>query len=234
MDGMRAVPSPSGSNLPTFFRWCLGGMAVFVSARDADAGARVLDIRKELEADCGHLSASQADLLARAHFLGGGGGGVEELEADCGHISASQADLLARAHFLGVCGCGEEEEEAEVFSTPPLTQQDPQRQGQSQRGQAGEGEDGIAMCSMPFTQTQPSSPSSASSSSSDSRPRKPRICTRKVRADAKIWTATATPTPSPSPELDPLVRSVLMVPTAPLPTTGHKDILELARSRGIF
>jgi hypothetical protein len=43
-----------------------------------------------------------------------------------------------------------------------------------------------------------------------------------------------TPTPSPSPELDPLVRSVLMVPTAPLPTTGHKDILELARSRGIF
>ncbi|CAD6334978.1 unnamed protein product [Miscanthus lutarioriparius] len=189
-------------------------MAVFASgsgsasARDADAGARVLEIRKELEADCGHLSASQADLLARAHFLGG----------------------------------GEEEEEAEVFSTPPLTQQDPQRQGQSQRGQAGEGEDGIAMCSMPFTQTQPSSPSSASSSSSDSlerkrrKPRKPRICTRKVRAGAKIWTPTATPTPtpSPSPELDPLVRSVLMVPTAPLPTTGHKDILELARSRGIF
>jgi len=185
-------------------------MAVFASgsgsasARDADAGARVLEIRKELEADCGHLSASQADLLARAHFLGGG---------------------------------EEEEEEAEVFSTPPLTQQDPQRQGQSQRGQAGEGEDGIAMCSMPFTQTQPSSPSSASSSSSDSRerkPRKPRICTRKVRAGAKIWTPTATPTPSPSPELDPLVRSVLMVPTAPLPTTGHEDILELARSRGIF
>ncbi|CAD6207642.1 unnamed protein product [Miscanthus lutarioriparius] len=172
-------------------------MAVFASARDADAGARVLEIRKELEADCGHLSASQADLLARAHFLGGGGG-VEELEADCGHISASQADLLARAHFLGGCGCGEEEEEAEVFSTPPLTQQDPQRQGQSQRGQAGEGEDGIAMCSMPFTQTQPSSPSSASSSSSDSRPRKPR--------KPRIWTATATPTPtpSPSPELDPL------------------------------
>ncbi|XP_066364360.1 uncharacterized protein [Miscanthus floridulus] len=231
MDGMRAVPSPSGSDLPTFFRWCLGGMAVFASARDADAGARVLEIRKELEADCGHLSGSQADLLARAHFLGGGGG-VEELEADCGHISASQADLLARAHFLGGCG-EEEEEEAEVFSTPPLTQQDPQRQGQSQRGQAGEGEDGITMCSMPFTQTQPSSPSSASS---DSRPRKPRICTRKVRAGAKIWTATATPTPTPSPrpELDPLVRSVLMVPTAPLPTTGHKDILELARSRGIF
>ena len=233
---MRAVPSPSGSNLPTFFRWCLGGMAVFASARDADAGARVLEIRKELEADCGHLSASQADLLARAHFLGGGGG-VEELEADCGHISASQADLLARAHFLGGCGCGEEEEEAEVFSTPPLTQQDPQRQGQSQRGQAGEGEDGIAMCSMPFTQTQPSSPSSASSSSSDSRerkPRKPRICTRKVRAGAKIRTPTPTPSPSPSPELDPLVRLVLMIPTAPLPTTGHEDILELARSRGIF
>ena len=156
----------------------------------------------------------------------------------CYNISASQTDLLARAHFLG--GGGAVEEEAEVFSTPPLTQQDPQRQGQSQRGQAGEGEDGIAMCSMPFTQTQPSSPSSASSSSSDSlerkrrKPRKPRICTRKVRAGAKIWTPTATPTPSPSPELDPLVRSVLMVPTAPLPTTGHKDILELARSRGIF
>ena len=201
---MRAVPSPSGSNLPTFFRWCLGGMAVFASARDADAGARVLEIRKELEADCGHLSASQADLLARAHFLGGG---------------------------------EEEEEEAEVFSTPPLTQQDPQRQGQSQRGQAGEGEDGITMCSVPFTQTQPS-PSPSSSPPSDSRerkPLKPRICTRKVRGGATPTpTPTPTPSPSPSPELDPLVRIVLMIPIAPLPTTGHEDILELARSRGIF
>jgi hypothetical protein len=43
-----------------------------------------------------------------------------------------------------------------------------------------------------------------------------------------------TPSPSPCPELDPLVRIVLMIPTAPLPTTGHEDIFELARSRGIF
>jgi hypothetical protein len=63
------------------------------SARDADAGASALEFgRKEAEADCGHISASQTDLLARAHFLGGGGGGAVE------------------------------EEEAEVFSTPPLTQ----------------------------------------------------------------------------------------------------------------
>ncbi|CAD6238778.1 unnamed protein product [Miscanthus lutarioriparius] len=177
------------------------------SARDADAGASALEFgRKEAEADCGHISASQADLLALAHFLGGGGGAVEE-------------------------------EEAEVFSTPPLTQQDPQRQGQSQRGQAGEGEDGITMCSVPFTQTQPS-PSPSSSPPSDSRerkPLKPRICTRKVRGGATPTpTPTPTPSPSPSPELDPLVRIVLMIPIAPLPTTGHEDILELARSRGIF
>jgi hypothetical protein len=61
------------------------------SARDADAGASALEFRRK-EADCGHISASQTDLLARAHFLGGGGGGAVE------------------------------EEEAEVFSTPPLTQ----------------------------------------------------------------------------------------------------------------
>jgi hypothetical protein len=150
------------------------------------------------------------------------------LDADCGDLSASQADLLARPRCIARGG-GVEEEEADLFSTPPLTQQDPQRQRQSHRGQAGEGDgdDGIAMCSMPFTQTQPSS------ASSDSRPR---VCMRKVRAGAKIWTPSPPQpqTPSPSPELDPLVRIVLMIPTAPLPTTGHEDILELARSRGIF
>jgi hypothetical protein len=53
-----------------------------------------------------------------------------------------------------------------------------------------------------------------------------------VRGGAKI--RTLTPSPSPSPELDPLVRIVLIIPTAPLPITGHEDILELACSRGIF
>ncbi|CAD6207734.1 unnamed protein product [Miscanthus lutarioriparius] len=186
----------------------------------------------------------QAEVLGRstreAHGLYEGGSNLPTFfrvgasasarDADCADLSASQANLLARPHCIGG---GVEEEEAEVFSTPPLTQQDPQRQCQSQRGQAGEGEDSIAMCSMPFTQTQPSSSSSASS---DSRERKPRVCMRKVRAGAKIWTPTLPPTqtPSPSPELGPLVRIVLMIPTAPLPTTGHEDILELARSRGIF
>jgi len=196
------------------------------SARDADDVAILLRILKVTGADCDHLSASQKDILARAHCIGTGGG-VEE-----------------------------EEEEAEVISTPPLTLQHPLRQGQSQQGQAGEGEDGVAMCSMPFAQTHPSSPSSASSDSRQRKPRKPRKPTRKVRAGTKIWpptptatatptlapaaTATATATPpatataSPSPELDPLVRMVLMVPTAPLPPTGYKNILELARSRGLF
>ncbi|KAF8648019.1 hypothetical protein HU200_065054 [Digitaria exilis] len=84
MDGMRAA-APTNSN---FFRWCLGGMAAFASgsgsgptsARDADAAERVMRLGKEVELECGDISASQEDLLARAPFLGGGGGGEEDAE----------------------------------------------------------------------------------------------------------------------------------------------------------
>jgi len=182
------------------------------SARDADADAdaaeRVSRLGKEVELECGDISASQEDLLARAPFLGGGGG----------------------------------EEEAEVFSTPPLTQ-DQQGQG------VEEEEDVITMCSLPFTQHSPSSHSIPSSESEDmedqalsvSKPRKPRVCTRKVRG-ARI--RTPTPSPSPSPDnrgtsstgsiVDPLYRAVLMVPTTPAPPTAAEDLLALARNRGIF
>jgi len=182
------------------------------SARDADADAaeRVSRLGKEVELECGDISASQEDLLARAPFLGGGG--------------------------------GEEEEEAEVFSTPPLTQ--------DQQGQQGQGveeeEDAITMCTLPFTQPSPSSPSIPSSEDKEdqelsvSKPRKPRVCTRKVRG-ARI--RTPTPSPSPSPDnrgtstgsiVDPLYRAVLMIPTTPAPPTAAEDLLALARNRGIF
>ncbi|KAG2643159.1 uncharacterized protein LOC120678242 [Panicum virgatum] len=180
------------------------------SARDADAAERVSRLGKEVELECGDISASQEDLLARAPFLGGGGG--EE----------------------------EEEEEAEVFSTPPLTQ-DQQGQG------VEEEEDAITMCTLPFTQPSPSSPSIPSSEDKEdqelsiSKPRKPRVCTRKVRG-ARI--RTPTPSPSPSPDnrgtsstgsiVDPLYRAVLMVPTTPAPPTAAEDLLALARNRGIF
>ncbi|KAF8688748.1 hypothetical protein HU200_042227 [Digitaria exilis] len=50
------------------------------SARDADAAERVMRLGKEVELECGDISASQEDLLARAPFLGGGGGGEEDAE----------------------------------------------------------------------------------------------------------------------------------------------------------
>ncbi|XP_039795028.1 uncharacterized protein LOC120660529 [Panicum virgatum] len=220
MDGMTAAPPDP--NPPTFFRWCLGGMAAAfasgsgsgaASARDTDAAERVSRLVKEVEDDCGDISASQEVLLARVPFLGGG-----------------------------------EEEEAEVFSTPPLTQG--QQSQQSQQGQGGveEEEDVITMCSLPFPQHSPSSHSIPSSESEDmedqalsvSKPRKPRVCTRKVRG-ARI--RTPTPSPSPSPDnrgtstgsiVDPLYRAVLMIPTTPAPPTAAEDLLALARNRGIF
>ncbi|CAN6217480.1 unnamed protein product [Urochloa humidicola] len=223
MDGMTGAPN--NSNLPTFFRWCLGGMAAFApgsgsssgSARDADADAaeRVSRLGKEMELECGDISASQEDLLARAPFLGGGGGG---------------------------------EEEAEVFSTPPLTQGQQSQQSQQQGQGVEEEEDAITMCSLPFTHPSPSSPSSIPSPEDNedqaltlSKPRKPRICTRKVRG-ARI--RTPTPSPSRSPDnrntttsssiVDPLYRAVLMIPTTPAPPTAAEDLLALARNRGIF
>ncbi|PUZ70539.1 hypothetical protein GQ55_2G240000 [Panicum hallii var. hallii] len=221
MDGMRAAPSDP--NLPTFFRWCLGGMAAAfasgsgsgtASARDADADAadRVSRLGKEVEVECGDISASQEDLLARAPFLGGGGGG---------------------------------EEEAEVFSTPPLTQGQQSQQSQQDQG-VEEEEDAITMCSLPFTQPSPSSPYIPSSEDKEdqalsvSKPRKPRVCTRKVRG---VRIRTPTPSPSPSPDnrgtstgsiVDPLYRAVLMIPTTPAPPTAAEDLLVLARNRGIF
>ncbi|CAN6166793.1 unnamed protein product [Urochloa humidicola] len=252
MDGMTGAPS--NSNLPTFFRWCLGGMAAFVpgsgsassSARDADADAaeRVSRLGKEMELECGDISASQEDLLARAPFLGGGGG----------------------------------EEEAEVFSTPPLTQGQQSQQSQQQGQGEEEEEDAITMCSLPFTHPSPSSPPSIPSSEDNedqaltiSKPRKPRVCTRKVRG-ARIRTPTPSPSCSPdnrntitrspdnrntstrspdnrntstrSPDnhntstsssiVDPLYRAVLMIPTTPAPPTAAEDLLALARNRGIF
>ncbi|CAL5088575.1 unnamed protein product [Urochloa decumbens] len=221
--------APSDSNLPTFFRWCLGGMAAFVPgsgsgsasapARDAnaDAAERVSRLGKEVELECGDISASQEDVLARAPFLGGGGEG--------------------------------EEEEAEVFSTPPLTQGQQSQQSQQQgQGVEEEEEDAITMCSLPFTHPSPSSPSSIPSSEDNedralavSKPRKPRVCTRKVRG-ARIRTPTPSPNHSPehrststsSSTVDPLYRAVLMIPTAPAPPTAAEDLLALARSRGIF
>ncbi|CAN6204322.1 unnamed protein product [Urochloa humidicola] len=221
MDGMTAAPSDS--NLPTFFRWCLGGMAAFASgsgsasasARDADADAaeRVTRLGKEVELECGDISASQEDLLARVPFLGGGG-----------------------------------EEEAEVFSTPPLTQGQQSQQSQQQGQGEEEEEDAITMCSLPFTHPSPPSPSSIPSSEDKedqalavSKPRKPRMCTRKVRG-ARIRTPTPSPRHSPdnrststsSSIVDPLYRAVLMIPTAPAPPTAAEDLLALARNRGIF
>ncbi|TKW32922.1 hypothetical protein SEVIR_2G198500v4 [Setaria viridis] len=221
MDVMRAAPS--GSNLPTFFRWCLGGMAAFASgpgsgaasAPDAAAAAaaaeRVLRLGKEVEVECGDISASQEDLLARAPFLGGGGG----------------------------------EEEAEVFSTPPLTQGQQGQQSQQGQGVQEEEEDAITMCSLPFTQLSPSVPSSEDKEDQAlavSKPRKPRVCTRKVRG-ARIRTPTPSPNQSPdnrststntSSIVDPLYRAVLMIPTNPAPPTAAEDLLALARNRGIF
>lgn len=168
---------------------------------------------------------------------------AEEADIDA---SASQEELIGRARFISRDneedgegeGEGEEEEEVEVFSTPPLTHQDPQSQG----------EEVIVMCSIPFTQpdpTPPPAPAPAPSPPSDSKSRRPErvklkprkkvckrksVCKRKVRRANKI----RSPTPSRSPELDPLARAVLMIPTAPSTITGGEDILELARSRGIF
>lgn len=170
---------------------------------------------------------------------------AEEADIDA---SASQEELIVRARFISRDneedgegeGEGEEEEEVEVFSTPPLTHQDPQSPG----------EEVIAMCSIPFTQPDPTpppapAPAPAPSPPSDSKSRRPervklkprkkvckrkRVCKRKVRRANKI----RSPTPSRSPELDPLARAVLMIPTPPSTITGGEDILELARSRGIF
>lgn len=199
---------------------------------------------KAVELECGDISASQEDLLARAPFLADGGREEPEafgapasvpdpasaserlsrllkaVELECGgDISASQEGLLARAPFLGG-GV----EEPEVFSTPPLTH--PQE------------EDVVTMCSVPFTQPSPSpAPSSPDSEElRPSKPRKPRVCTRKVRG-ARI----RTPTPSPEPPrpssgggaVDPLYKALLMIPAAP-PAAVNEDILVLARKRGIF
>lgn len=169
---------------------------------------------------------------------------AEEADIDA---SASQEELIGRARFIsrdneeeGEGEGEEEEEEVEVFSTPPLTHQDPQSQG----------EEVIVMCSIPFTQPDPTpppapAPAPAPSPPSDSKSRRPervklkprkkvckrkRVCKRKVRRANKI----RSPTPSRSPELDPLARAVLMIPTAPSTITGGEDILEVARSRGIF
>lgn len=163
-----------------------------------------------------------------------------DAEADFLRISASQEDLLARAPFI-TFDPEEEEEEAEVSSTPPLTHQAPQRQG----------EEGIAMCSMPFTQPPSPSPAPSPPLGSPSRERFPSLGDSESEAghlkaaegglheegersqaqdsDAELQQ----PSPSPSPEVDPLARAVLVTPTTPSAFTSDEDILELARSRDI-
>ncbi|PWZ44189.1 hypothetical protein Zm00014a_017283 [Zea mays] len=162
-----------------------------------------------------------------------------DAEADFLRISASQEDLLARAPFITFNPEEDEEEEAEVSSTPPLTHQAPQRQG----------EEGIAMCSMPFTQPPSPSPAPSPPLGSPSRERFPSLGDSESEAghlkaaeeglheegersqaqdsDAELQQ------PSPSPEVDPLARAVLVTPTTPSAFTSDEDILELARSRDI-
>lgn len=87
---------------------------------------------------------------------------------------------------------------------------------EEQEGQGEQEEDAVTMCTQP-------SPSSREEEghqavSTKEKPPKPRICTRKVRG-AK--------------DVDPLYKAVLMIPSAPAPTSTG-DLLALARQRGIF
>lgn len=174
------------------------------------------------------ISASARDADERISSL------VKEVELECGDISASQEDLLARSSFLGGSGG---EEEPEVFSTPPSQDQ------QSQQGQEEEEGDAITMCTLPFTQQSPSPSRSsprdraeegdqAESTARTKEIRKPRFCTRKVRG-ARLRTPTPSPSPDRGRDVDPLYKAVLMIPSAPAPSSTG-DLLALARQRGIF
>lgn len=181
---------------------------------------------------------------------------LAKVTLDCGgHITSSQEETLATSAFLGgLPASPSASDEEEVFSTPPdATQQ--------------QDDDPVTMCTLPFTPTPSKSPAappagSGSSSSGDAPPanprRKPRVCTRKVRG-ARIRTPTPSPEQQPQPEhhpqpeqqqteaeepihVDPLIRAVLMMPTATTTattgTTSNQDPVEaflaLARRKGLI
>ncbi|TVU20979.1 hypothetical protein EJB05_30587, partial [Eragrostis curvula] len=203
-----AVLGQSGAPAPL-------GMPTNVFQTSASADERIQALVKEVELECGDISSSQEDLLARSSFLGGNG---EEEEAEVFSTPLTQGQQSQQ-------GQGEEEEDAITMSTLPFTQPSPSSSPWRSSPEDQEEDEELADSKMRRKE-----------------PRKPRICTRKVRG-AKIRTPTPSPDrrrdvdPLPSPDrrrdVDPLYKAVLMIPTSPVPTAAG-DLLALARQRGIF
>ncbi|TVU21002.1 hypothetical protein EJB05_30611, partial [Eragrostis curvula] len=205
-----AVLGQSGAPAPL-------GMPTNVFQTSASADERIQALVKEVELECGDISSSQEDLLARSSFLGGDG---EEEETEVFSTPLTQGQQSQQ-------GQGEEEEDAITMSTLPFTQPSPSSSPWRSSPEGQEEDEELADSKMRRKE-----------------PRKPRICTRKVRG-ARIRTPTPSPSPDrrrdvdplPSPDrrrdVDPLYKAVLMIPTSPVPTAAG-DLLALARQRGIF
>ncbi|TKW08285.1 hypothetical protein SEVIR_6G019700v4 [Setaria viridis] len=183
------------------------------SAPDAAAAAaeRVLRLGKEVEVECGDISASQEDLLARAPFLGGGGG-EEEAEV------FSTPPLTQGQQSQQDQGVQEEEEDAITMCSLPFTQPSP---------------------SSPFVPSSEDKEDQALVVSKPRKPRVCTRKVRGARIRTPTPSPNQSPdnrstSTNTSSIVDPLYRAVLMIPTNPAPPTAAEDLLALARNRGIF
>ncbi|XP_062215073.1 uncharacterized protein LOC133915787 [Phragmites australis] len=171
----------------------------------ASGSARDEVLAKEVELECGDISASQEDLLARSSFLGSGG---EELEVFSTPLTQGGQEQSQQQKHQGGQG-GEEEEDAITMCTLPFTQ--------SPSPSPSSSEEGLTESKMMTKQ-----------------PWKPRVCTRKVRG-ARIRTPSPSPDRHNSNIVDPLYRVMLMIPTSPAAAAAPTgDLVVLARQRGIF
>jgi hypothetical protein len=105
---------------------------VQASSSAPDVDGRIQSLVKEVELECGDISASQEDLLARAS-LGGDGGGEEEAEMFSTPPTQDQQTQQ---------GQGEEEEDAITMFTLPFSPSPP-LSSPEHRGEEGEQADSL-------------------------------------------------------------------------------------------
>jgi hypothetical protein len=112
---------------------------VQASASAPDADGRIQSLVNEVELECSDISASQEDLLARASFLGGDGGGEEEAEM----FSTPPTQVQQTQQ-----GQGEEEEDAITMCTLPFSPS-PSLSSPEHRGEEGEQADSLVKTKEP-------------------------------------------------------------------------------------
>ncbi|KAF0910880.1 hypothetical protein E2562_004838 [Oryza meyeriana var. granulata] len=162
---------------------------------------------ESVELECGDISASQEELLARSSFLNGNGG-------DDGEVFSTPPTT---------------QEDAITMCTLPFTQ------SQSQ-SPAPAPEPAAAPCTTPECNPSEDGQDDEMSDIVKQR-RRPRVCTRKVRgARIRTPTPSPdrTTTEVENRNSDPLYKAVLMIPTRDSAPGIPVDLLVLARQRGLF